>query len=336
MTHVYHFGPSTKYVGGMASVIAILAARSVGAEEASAVPTWVPGSQSKSGLLAARAAVGVLRFPRSAAVHVHMSEGGSFLRETAVVVAAKCRRLPCIITIHGPGFADFSARRSHLVSAVLRLASGITVLSDRDLDVVRRLAPRVHAELLPNPVPLDLAAGPVGATSEVVLFAGEVGLRKGADVLQQAWLTVASRRPLARCIVVGPATELRIPSTERLEVRGPVDSDEVRRLIREARVIVLPSRGEALPMILTEAMAAGRPFVSTPTGGVPFLAQGGLIVPVGDQQALAEALIELLTNPEHAQSLGRVGQILCRERMSPEAIGSRLQRLYSASPQFVN
>ena len=94
-------------------------------------------------------------------------------------------------------------------------------------------------------------------------------------------------------------------------------------------MIALPSRGEALPMILTEAMAAGRPFVSTPTGGIASLAGSGLIVPVEDHEALAGALIDLLADPGHAQSLGIAGQMHCRERMSPEVIGVRLRRLYS-------
>ena len=244
-------------------------------------------------------------------------------------VAARRRRLPRVVTIHGPGFADFSVRHPRLVASVLGMASAVTVLSEMDLAMVRRLAPQVHSELLPNPMPLDSNSGPVAETAEVVLFAGEVGLRKGADVLQRAWETVALSRPLARCVIVGPPTELRLEATERLEVRGPVASEEVRKLIREARVIALPSRGEALPMILTEAMAAGRPFVSTPTGGVASLADGGLIVPVDDREALAAALIGLLEDPERAQSLGTAGQTLCRQRMSPEAVGARLRRLYS-------
>ena len=212
------------------------------------------------------------------------------------------------------------------------MASAVTVLSDTDVAAVRRLAPNVHVELLPNPMPLDLAADPVTATSEMVLFAGEVGLRKGADVLHRAWEAVAFSRPHARCVIVGPATKLRLSPTVRLAVHGPVNSDGVRQLIREARVIALPSRGEALPMILTEAMAAGRPFVSTPTGGIASLAGCGLIVPIEDHEALADALIALLADPGYAQSLGVAGQTRCRETMSPQAIGVRLRQLYSLSP----
>ncbi len=108
------------------------------------------------------------------------------------------------------------------------MARAITVLSDTDLAAVRHLAPNVHVEMLPNPMPLDLAAGPVTETAEVVLFAGEVGLRKGADVLRRAWEAVASSRPRAKCVIVGPATELRLPPAERLDVAvlsTPIGSD---------------------------------------------------------------------------------------------------------------
>jgi glycosyltransferase involved in cell wall biosynthesis len=328
VTCAYHFGPSTAYIGGMASVIATLISHNLGADRTLAVPTWVPGSHMRSGWLTARAFALVLGLPRSAAIHVHMSEGGSFVRESAVVVAARWRRLPRVITIHGPCFAEFSERRPRLVKAVLRLASAVTVLSEEDLLLVGRLAPGVHVELVPNPMPLDSASGPVSETSEVVLFAGEVGLRKGADVLQRAWETVVSRRPLARCVIVGPATDLSLPETERLEVRGPVKLAEVRRLIREARVIVLPSRREALPMILAEAMAAGRPFVSTPTGGIASLGDGGLLVPVEDEKALSGALIELLADPGRATALGSAGRMLCEREMSPEIVDACLRRLY--------
>ncbi|HSZ14199.1 MAG TPA: glycosyltransferase family 4 protein [Solirubrobacteraceae bacterium] len=316
----------------MASVITMLSAHQMGAERAVAIPTWVPGSHLRSGVLAAWATTRVLLLQRGSVVHVHMSEGGSFVRETMIVAAARCRRLPCVITIHGPGFSEFADRQRRLVTSSLRLAQAVTVLSDEDLAVVRRLAPRVHSELLPNPMPLDALAGPVAETAEIALFAGEVGLRKGADVLQRAWEIVAPRRPRARCIVVGPATSLRLPETERLEIRGPVTLTAVKELIREARVIVLPSRHEALPMILTEAMAAGRPFVSTPTGGIAALAAGGLLVPVEDHEALADALLALLAAPTHAQALGDAGQTLCGEAMSPDSVAARLRQLYHLSP----
>ena len=325
---VYHFGPSTEHVGGMATVISTLVGERLGAERASAVATWRPGSHLASGLLTLRAGALVLRLPRDAAVHVHISEGGSFVRKAVILAAARSRRLVRVLSIHGPAFSAFAARRPRLVRSVLNLASAITVLSDTDLRLVRELAPGVHSELVFNPVPARPALVPASATAELVLFAGEVGLRKGADVLSRAWPAVAHARPTARCVMVGPATDLRIEDRERLQVRGAVDAAEIRRLLCEARVVALPSRGEALPMILLEAMAAGRPFVTTPVGGIGALRGCGLIVPAGDHEALAAALIELLENPQRAGSLAARGQELCRRRMDPQAVAVLLGRLY--------
>jgi glycosyltransferase involved in cell wall biosynthesis len=331
---VCHFGPGTDHVGGIGSVIAMLVDLDIGADVVAAVPTWRPGSHLRSGALAARAVVSLSRLPRSTAVHVHLSQGGSFGREAAILASAKFRGMPRrVVTIHGSRFAEFSARWPRLVARVLGLATAITVLSDSDLTLVRGLVPDVRVELLPNPMPLDLFAGPVSGTSEVVLFAGEVGTRKGADVLHRAWSAVSARRPLARCVIVGPATALKLPKLERLELRGPVSPSHVRELIREARVVALPSRNETLPMILSEAMAAGRPFVSTPVGGISALAAGGITVPVDDDQALARALVELLADSARAESLGAAGQALCKRWMAPDAVDAGLRRCYSTTPR---
>jgi hypothetical protein len=291
--------------------------------------TWVPHSHWRSGLLTARALLTVLTLPRGSAVHVHLSQGGSFARKAVILSGAWARGLRRVVTIHGPDFEGFATAHPRLVARVLGMASAVTVLSEPDLALVRELAPRTPSEVLLNPMQIAPAPVPVAETGEVVLFAGEVGLRKGADVLHRAWGIVAEQRPGARCVMVGPGTDLRLPDGERLEVRGAVERREIQRLLCEARVVALPSRGEALPMILSEAMAAGRPFVATPTGGIPSLADGGMIVPVGDHEALAGALIELLSDPERARSLAERGQEMCRERMSPEAIGSRLAELYA-------
>lgn len=326
--HAWHFGPSTRFVGGMASVIAAIAREQIGADEVTVVETYIPGSHLRSALATGRAIGRMIVADRSVVAHVHMSEGGSFVREGAVVLAAAATARRVVISIHGPGFAEFARRHARLAGLVLRRAQAVTVLSDQDLSVADELAPNSVVRLLPNPTPIDPDSPPADTTPELVLFAGEIGLRKGADVLERAWQRVAATRPDARCLMVGPNVLPRTPQGDRLEVRGPVSGEVVRSLLRQARLVVLPSRGEALPMILTEAMAARRPFVSTPTGGTATLAAGGVLVPVEDAAALADAIIRLLESPTLAAELGRRGQELCQSTRSAAAIDHQLRRLY--------
>jgi glycosyltransferase involved in cell wall biosynthesis len=329
MTRVTHFGPSLEHVGGMASVIAAYVRHQMGADTVTSVATYVPTSTAGSAWLVARAMRRLMTFKGPHVAHVHLSKRGSFIREGAVVAFARARGIPVVISIHGPSFAPFAGRRPSTVTRVLAMAQAVIVLSDEDLNAVRELLPDCHVELVPNPAPVDDAAPPVSATAELALFAGEIGHRKGADVLVEAWASVARERPDARCIMVGPLILDPPPMAERLEIRPPADADAVSDLIHQARVVVLPSRREALPMILTEAMAAGRPFISTPTGGIRSLEDGGILVPVGDASALSDALSRLLSDPAAAQQIGSRGQTLCRETRSAAALDARLRVLYA-------
>jgi glycosyltransferase involved in cell wall biosynthesis len=328
---VTHFGPSLEFVGGMASVIAALVADGIGGDAVDALPSYIPGSHPRSAVAVAAALRRIARLPRDHVVHVHMSEGGSFPREGAIVAAARLRGCPTIVSIHGPRFATFAAAHPGVVAMVLSRAHVVTVLSDADREGVLRCVPQARVELVPNPTPLDRDAPTADATEELVLFAGEIGHRKGADILEAAWPRVATSRPSARCVMVGPLVLDRPPRGERLEVRPPVAPVEIKALLRRSRMVVLPSRGEALPMILTEAMAARRPFVSTPTGGTATLADGGILVPVEDPEALADAMISLLADPELARELGGRGQELCQRTRSVEVIDSMLRTLYASS-----
>jgi glycosyltransferase involved in cell wall biosynthesis len=327
----YHLGPGLEYhAGGMGAVIDQLVSQRLGADVVRTLPTWwAPHAHAKSAVLAAKAAAVLVRLPKTTVIHIHMSAVGSFVREAALLAIANYRGMPCVVTLHGHHFAEFGRKRPKIAGRVLGMASAVTVLSEEDLQVVRDVAPGVWVELMPNPVTLDTQAGSAAETSELVLFAGEIGIRKGADVLHHAWPAVLAARPAARCVMVGPPTDLRLEPLEGLEIRRPTTRSAVGELIREARVIALPSRGEALPMILSEAMAAARPFVSTAVGGINRIAAAGLLTPVDDSDALAHALVQLLANPSEAARLGTLGQSLCADWMAPAAIDVQLRRLYA-------
>jgi glycosyltransferase involved in cell wall biosynthesis len=330
-TLVHHFGPDPDYVGGMGSVIRVLTEHRVGCDAVVSHPTWRPNTALASARLALAAAVDIVGTHRAEIVHVHLAQRGSFIREGGLVVFSRLRGRVTVATIHGSGFLAFARRHPRLVSWVLRRAAVITCLDAEVLAFVRELAPRAHIELMPNPVAIS-EESPAEETEEVVLFAGEIGLRKGVDVLCRAWEIVAAERPHARCMLVGPRRDFEVPPSERLEVLDPVAPAHMIDLLRSARVLALPSRAEAMPMALTEAMSAGRPFVSTPVGGIPELArEGGVLVEVGDHVALARALTDFLADPQLAAAVGERGRQFCRATRSVAVVDRQLRGLYETA-----
>lgn len=88
-------------------------------------------------------------------------------------------------------------------------------------------------------------------------------------------------------------------------------SDDVRPNMRRACVFALASAREAAPNVIIEAMAMGLPVVATRVGGIPELildGKTGCLVPPGDPESLAAALIDLLTNESRRRTMGAVGR----------------------------
>jgi glycosyltransferase involved in cell wall biosynthesis len=96
-------------------------------------------------------------------------------------------------------------------------------------------------------------------------------------------------------------------------------------------IFVLPSQSEGLPMSLLEAMALSRPVVASDVGGIPEVIQhgiNGLLVPPGDEDALARACLELLRNREYAARLGARARQTVEQAFSHERSGAALLNVY--------
>jgi len=319
----------------MATVIRVLTEHNIGAEHVYCHPSWQPGSPFGSARLAATCAFELLRLPASAVAHVHVSEDGSFLREGALVALSQQRGLTTVVTIHGASFVAFARRHRMLATAVLRRADMILCLDSDVLSFLRNATPYVPSELVPNPVAIATDSASADETDQLVVFAGEISYRKGADVLHSAWPYIAERCPEARCLMVGPEMDFAPPHLERLSVSPPVEHAEMRTILGRARVVALPSRAEGMPMILTEAMSLRRPFVSTPVGSVCELAaHGGRLVPIGDATALAQSVVEFLTRPALARLIGDRGRTFCITTRSPDVIDARMRKLYATAAEF--
>lgn len=328
---VVHLGPDPAVPGGIASVITVLCDHGVGGR-CDVIVSWRPGGRGARLAAMARAALAVVRLPRTAIVHAHMAADGSIVRKGALLALARRTGHHTVVTVHGSRFEASSARRPRLTAAALGQAEMALVLSPQMQRIVGELAPQLPVELFANPVEVDAAPSAPSGRAPLVVFAGEVGERKGADVLAAAWPLVRASVPDARLCIAGPPTDLQIDPGAGAELLGSRSRAEVRELLRGARVAVLPSRAEALPMMLLEAMGCGTPIVATDVGDVRRLTDlgAGVLSPVGDAAALADALIALLTDDAAADRYGAAGHAACAEHFSIDAIAAQTERHYAA------
>jgi glycosyltransferase involved in cell wall biosynthesis len=329
MMRAIHIGPHPLTVGGTQSVIRTITDFGIGADKISVRPTWNESRLFANSQLVRRAAGTILRASSDTIIHVHMSNGGAYVRDGPLIALARSRGLRVVVTIHGFDFPEFSDAHPRLVGAILSKAHGVLCLSEETKDALERLDIDAQVKRLANPVAIDDGAPPARDTEPVALFAGTIGKRKGVDVLVAAWQMLLERGTEGYCRLVGPIDDYNPPPLDRMSVEDAIDPRRIRSLIRSSRVIVLPSRAEGMPMILTEALAAGRPFVATPAGGTGELAPcGEMLVPVEDPTALADAIDRFLSDPDAAQRVGVQCQQFCRDTRGPEVIDIELRKFY--------
>jgi len=193
-------------------------------------------------------------------------------------------------------------------------------------DYISRYFPGDY-RIIPNGVDLDFfqsRAKPIERFCDGrpnVLFVGRLEKRKGFGFLLDAFKIVRAEVPQARLLVVGafddddkkPFVEyVRRNRIHGVRFIGRVPEEELPRYYHTCDVFCAPSLGyESFGMVLVEAMAAGKPVVASAIPGYTEVVKSGaegLLVPPGDSQALARAIIHLLNNPQLREWMGEMGR----------------------------
>jgi rhamnosyl/mannosyltransferase len=182
----------------------------------------------------------------------------------------------------------------------------------------------------------EIARRRATATEGSVLFVGVLRPYKGVDVLLKAMARVQ-----ARLVVVGrgpnrlelSSLAARLGVTNRVTFLGQVSDSERRILLHACDVFVLPSidRREAFGLSQLEAMACGKPVVSSDLPGVRFVNKNqmtGLLVPPGDSDALAAALQRLLGDERLRETLGNAAKRRAELEFSADRMVRRVQQVY--------
>ena len=269
-------------------------------------------------------------------VHIKVASGGSFVRKLTVGAICRARRVPVLAHVHGGGFDHFLTRSPWWVGRLARWwfsgTAQVVTLSDRWAEKLKPIFPHATMEVLPNPIEVarfdDIAQARFAAPVAIVppppeaprtaLFLGDILKRKGVYDLVAAWADVVREFPGARLVIAGTGEREQLKAAAEaagiahaVDMPGWVEFEAKRDLLAAADLFVLPSYIEGVPISLLEAMASGLPSVVTPVGGVLDTVDDGCevrIVPVGDRQALAHAIMQLFASPAYARQMGQAAR----------------------------
>ncbi|WP_432548197.1 glycosyltransferase, partial [Kineococcus sp. SYSU DK004] len=213
------------------------------------------------------------------------------------------------------------AERSEGVAAGVR-SSSVVVPNGVDLGAFR---PATGADRTGARERLSLDDAPL------VVCVGRLSRQKGQDVLLRAWPRVLSGLPAAHLALVGegPAgPELRRAAGPGVRFAGPTDDSW--SWFAAADVVAVPSRWEGMALVPLEAGATGRSVVASDVAGVRESVgrDAGAVVPAGDPDRLAAALLDRLLDPALAEREGRAARRAVQADHDEADVAHRVLALY--------
>jgi glycosyltransferase involved in cell wall biosynthesis len=172
----------------------------------------------------------------------------------------------------------------------------------------------------------------------LVLNVAHLSAEKGQSDLIAAAARIHAAAPDSRVAIVGGGKlraklerEAAAAGDARILFAGFWPPERISSLLAAAAVFVLPSRQEGLGSILLEAMAAGVPIVAASAGGIPEIVRDGstgLLVPPGDPEALAAAVLRLLADPGLAARLAAAALEFVRREGSADRMVEETVAVY--------
>ncbi len=295
--------------------------------------------------VAVRELARIMRDSRPDIVHAHSSKAGAVSR----IVRAAHPRVPLVYSPHGYAFAGYFERPGERLAyrmfetILAPAASRVICVCESEAALARSIGPSRRVRVVHNGVAEPPSAPPDDAVAELCRRGPVVGVvshlhaGKGIDTLLDATPALLERHSRAQIAIVGdgPALKGLRSRAERLKVGHAVHflgpRADPRPAMRAMDVFVLPSRAEAFPYVILEAMSVGAAIVATRVGGVAEALRDGLsgrLVDADDAPALARAVSGLLDDAGARTSLGEHARSVVRERFTIESMVAGITGVY--------
>ena len=244
-------------------------------------------------------------------------------------------RVPMVATFHANGPLGWMKFGNPLWGFLAERLDARIAVSPHARDSAQAWLPGDY-EIVPNGVLIPEHADP-GGREHRVLFVGRQEPRKGLHVLLRAWpeihrrigarLRIAGADPLAVRLLL---TRERVPD-DGIDILGFLSQDDLTAELLAAKTMVAPSLGgESFGMVLTRAFASATPVIASDIPGYRevMTPEAAVAFPAGDEGALVDAVVGLLSDEPHRAALGAAARELAIERYSWDDIARRLLAIY--------
>ena len=253
---------------------------------------------------------------------------------------------PLIVTVWGTDIADALAGKlfiAPIVRRALKAARFVTSPSRFLLEQTARLEPSAADKLvlLPFGVPMRVDEETRRAHPGMVrvIFTKQFYPTYAPEMVVRAFAAACRRLPDLHLLMIGGGPlQSRLASLvgsldlgERVEIKGWIDPDQAQGYIQDSDIMVMPSIMESFGVAAVEAAAAGIPVIATNVGGIPEIVEhgvNGLLIDVGDESGLTEAIITLAGDEARRRRMGSAGRQIAREKFNIVVSLNRLEDLY--------
>jgi glycosyltransferase involved in cell wall biosynthesis len=326
------------------------AAMMAAAQSVRARTGWHPKKLYLKELLQAVALADELsRTPSVALLHGHFAHGAT----TVTWLASAITGIPFSFTGHAKDIYQGTLNPAGLLARKMRAAKFVATCTSANHEHLRSIEPQASIELVYHGLNADFsrllanAAAPTRPTRPRIVSVGRLVPKKGFDVLIRAVALLAERGVDVEVVIAGedgshgPGLRNLVEDhalRSSVSFVGVLSQQELLDLYLGSTLFVLACRvvddgdRDGIPNVMMEAMATGLPVVSTAISGIPELVVdgvNGLLTEPESPDALADAMLRVLTDPALATRLGDTGRATIAEGFDGERLAHRMNELFA-------
>lgn len=275
---------------------------------------------------------------------MHLTTSGrlALVRDAVFLRVAKKANIPSVYHIHFgriPQIAKENTVEWRMMKRNMSLTDCVISIDPDTLSAIKEYAPEVKVRYVPNPVDIQKITSQQAVApkeNKEIVFLGWVAKAKGVEELLSAWDALHQKYPEWQLRIVGACNDAYMRtlqksfSLQNVIFEGERSHDDAMRILSNADVLALPSFTEGFPYAVLEAMALGRAIVATEVGAIPDMLDGdcGVVIPVGDVDALEHALEHLMQDEALRTCLATNAQRKAEQSYSIECVMAQYESIW--------